>query len=778
MIKPITPINEAEAIIEPFWDPLISGIKKWTIRAAEPEFGKPNRDVQNHYDYDNFFRVDFNNDNRLSIWQSWATVNFSWSRYLGNRPVLDMERQFDLELDNYDTLLFSLASPENSTVILSAETDRGLVSVVEDNFPAIRKEVELDLQRAKRLFTVKIEILPSVNGPASGWFNWIGLRNSANLPGYLKRWRINEGHWKGYLKPESEPLQFTSHHGLYVSDLELERMQEQYENKDKAVKGLVETGEEFCDTEPEKLIGEYVNFWTDRRFNRQRDENRVLIGPGPQLALAGLIKKNKDMLRLAVRYALSLVTCGNWKDSFLCHFPGSSWEHKAFVSSLCMFDVSVILDMAGELLTPAGRNLILRKLAEETGFMNFNVFKYGQPEENIFEMNQMAWFSPGRIASLAVMEQYWTRAAEYTDIAYRDLVESLNKTILDDGAYAEGPSYFSVVAKSTGMALQMYAKARDKDLYGVIPAAVLKTEPFCDVFRSTVLENDMISIADSSPLLGEDVLSSMALLLPEGSWGETFLKMVKRKDGVPQTLNGWRALEKQAGLKYTSETGGKNRFLLLKEMGVFASVRREGDRELKIVIPGGRAGVGHNHDDKGSFVIEFAGDVFAADPGIGPYDEALAGEMKGCRYHNMLIPKGDGIKTAPENPLPVDIHPNVAEVPLGFTVEMDMTESWSDAYELWQRSWISETPNSLIIRDEYKLIKGDGVQFLWITPLPVKIEGQVIKIQGSHGECLITIPSDCTVTIEDLKMPKAVVFNRIVITRKGVKGTLIINIQF
>jgi len=781
MVHKITPINEAEAIIEPFWDPQLSGLEKWTINTPEskrnpsipipPEIINRNNVVLDNYDYGNFYRINYKEGNQLSIWQYWANVNFSWSHYNGDGPVLDMQRQFDLELNQYDTLLFSLAVPEGSTVIISAETDRGLVRCVEDNFPAIRKELELDLKSAKKILTVRIQVIPTSREQGSGWFNWIGLRNSAMLPGYLQRWQLSDGDWDTYVKLESVDFQIKPQHGLFVSEAELELLQQEYhafqkgtDPKDSPVMGLIAAGESFRNTKPEKLIGEYVNFRADRRFNRQRDENRELLGPGPQLALAGLIKKDYGLLKLAVRYALSLACCGNWKEGFICNFPGSAWEHKAFVHSLCLFDVSVVLDMAGDIITPAGKNLILRKLAEGTGFMNYNVFTYGQPKESIFAMNQLAWFSPGRVASLAVMEQFWPRAAEYTDIAYRDLVESLNQTILKDGGYPEGPRYFSVVAKSAGVALQMYAYARNKSFTDVVPDTVMATELFCEIFRSTVDGFDIIPVSDSVPSMEEDALAAMALLMPSGSWVEVFQKKMRRDGGSPKTLSGWRVMKKHTGNNPVMQKTVEDRFLELKKTGVFSSVRKIGNHEIKVLIPGGTAGAGHNHDDKGSFVVEFAGEIFAADPGIGPYDEALSGLMKGINYHNMLIPTGRGVNTSPQNPLPGDVIPQAEKLVSGFRVEMDMTESWKSAYALWRRTWTSESPGMLIIKDDYDLKIGEGVQFLWITPLPVQNDDKTIVIKGNNGTCVLTLPENCTTRIEELKMPAGVICNKIIIT--------------
>ena len=48
-----------------------------------------------------------------------------------------------------------------------------------------------------------------------------------------------------------------------------------------------------------------------------------------------------------------------------------------------------------------------------------------------------------------------------------------------------------------------------------------------------------------------------------------------------------------------------------------------------------KAGAGHNHEDKGSFVLEFAGETFAMDPGTCDYSNPLAEILSHCERHNM-----------------------------------------------------------------------------------------------------------------------------------------------
>jgi hypothetical protein len=72
---------------------------------------------------------------------------------------------------------------------------------------------------------------------------------------------------------------------------------------------------------------------------------------------------------------------------------------------------------------------------------------------------------------------------------------------------------------------------------------------------------------------------------------------------------------------------------------------------------------------------------------------------------------------------------------------------WPDFYKSWKRTFTSPSAVEITIKDDYELSKGDGVEFLWHTPLPVKTENGQIIITGSRGRALITPPTGTTVEI-------------------------------
>ncbi len=81
LLKPV-PINMAEAIIEPFWIPELSGFAKW--------------------------QVDPGSDHGLRIHQNWAAVDFEWASKPKVGPALHLSRDFHVDCSGYDRLLVRL----------------------------------------------------------------------------------------------------------------------------------------------------------------------------------------------------------------------------------------------------------------------------------------------------------------------------------------------------------------------------------------------------------------------------------------------------------------------------------------------------------------------------------------------------------------------------------------------------------------------------------------------------------------------------------------------
>ena len=138
----------------------------------------------------------------------------------------------------------------------------------------------------------------------------------------------------------------------------------------------------------------------------------------------------------------------------------------------------------------------------------------------------------------------------------------------------------------------------------------------------------------------------------------------------------------------------------------------------------------------------------------------------------MLVPTGLTDRPHPESPLPVDIHPIGSGDALSFAAQIDLTPSWKQDYRRWVRRWDSPAPDTLLIRDEYELARGSGVDFYWNTRLPVEIGSNAVTISGKRGRVEIAIPAGCTAQVETLPIAGGDYQHRIAFHRAGPAGAL------
>ena len=733
-----TPINTAETIFEAFFDENLSGLPDWTIHEGGAD--------------------------GLFVRQTWATVAYDWQRPPEDPalPALGMSRRYDIDCADYDVLMFSLVTPPGARVALIAQTDAGERRMVSTPFQTPKRELGLPLDGARRLLGLTLEIHPDrsgTTGSACGWLNWIGLQHEATLQRCLRQFERFDERWEGYLKPISFEPAFEP-----VYDLILTREDLAEARADVARAGgpesspLWELAEDARKLVPERMMSDYVNFWNDTRFNRVRDTGKLLLTHGANAAQASVLFRDPVLGRLAARYAICLAHCTRWDPSFLSWMTGCAWEHRAFVPSLVMADCALILDLCGEWFTDYGRQIILRRLAEEgTGTNNYTAWRW----EYIFWCNQAAWFMPGRMLAYLVLERtmplQWlphpkpekSRVTPYTDLAVAELQDNLAKILLPDGGYTEGPGYFTFTARQALFTLYTYARARGLDPKSLIPEAFQATALMAETLVSTADDSQMILICDTQ-YIPQEGAAFLAWLMPDSHWVTIFRKSVARTGGRPMTL---------LAQKFAREIPAKGpEFHPLTHMpaiGQMASHRRLGNEWVKLFLMGNQSGASHTHEDKGSFVLEFAGDSFARDFGICDYSNPLADMMKHCQRHNMLVPlTTSGIRPKPGNPIFKDITPRGQGDETSFHATMDLTAGWEGWFTQWTRTWDSETPSQLTITDDWAIENGEGVVFHWTTPLPITLDAAHRRaiIQGRRGRVILSWPEGINALNEELPL--------------------------
>ena len=227
-----------------------------------------------------------------------------------------------------------------------------------------------------------------------------------------------------------------------------------------------------------------------------------------------------------------------------------------------------------------------------------------------------------------------------------------------------------------------------------------------------------------------------------------------------------------------SKTPAMPAFVRLPLTGLAASMREFNGEPVKLFIRGnhGTRFHSHEHEDTGSFVLEYAGEAFAMDPGIAEYDDPRHQFMKQADWHNMLVPIVEGERATPEVQCETDVTPAAKGGRKAFHAKLDATPPWKKWFAKWIRTWDSPTPDGLTIRDEYRLNEGSGVRFCWQTGLACSVVGDSVIISGKRGGAILRPERGCRMNIEELPVIGDVVQKRISFEKSGREGTIEISV--
>jgi hypothetical protein len=668
-----------------------------------------------------------------------------------------MRKGFQVDCADYDLLLVRMTMPAGARVRLSAETDSG-VHVSEHTAEQGSYEYSVPLEGASALQALTLEIFAAETGPGAGWIDWVGLQNMSLMEVYYERWDYSGIDWRRHIVAESTPITFQPSYGIFLNAEELEAKRNEHRQ------AMAASGESRYsrlavaarDMDFERAISEFAKSGGSDG-GRWRDKAHPRLPGGPELAEAGLVLENRELLVAAARYALSLATSRYWDRDFRSNFPTGPADDRAFRRSYTCEDIATILDLAGEMFSPAGRHYLMRRLSEEgIGKITYITWKH----EYIHHTNQLAYFNQGRMFASLVVEREFPRTRPYTDLALADTIGNIENSILPDGGYAEGPTYFGAMARRNYKILRYYARARELELPDLVPDALRSTADFAEVLASTT-NDDVIAIGDSEPHFDRETLEAMVDLMP-GSYWQTLLNKWRKNNGM-ESLPGQAPTPRP--------------FVTMPNLGLLASFRMLGELPVKLLVLGNSASADHAHEDKGSFVLEFAGEVFAMDLGSTSYSDPVHQLYKHCQRHNMLVPVGTAERPAPPIKLEADVTPTGNGDTERFDAHIDASPGWEHYYQHWIRTWTSPDPSTLVIEDSYALLQGTGVSFLWQTTLPCQLQENRVIITGLGGDAVITVPDDCEAVIESLPMAGGASQNRIAFTKREKEGNLRVEVN-
>ena len=685
-----------------------------------------------------------------------------------------LEREIDLDCSAYDALIFSLTIPADTTFVAKAYTDKGIKVLKVTSKENNSTEFDLDLEGASRI--KKITMTLDSPGAARGWFRWIGLKNKKKLADWLNYWeKFAKIRWDKHLETE-EDYSFAPAYGLLMNSTELTKLRkfhaEYYKNTGSSP--FVKMAEELQAgnfVPPESMIGEMASH--GKRYTRHR--NYLLwkkIGSSSskarQFAFAGILLKDKKMLQLAARYALSLAACNKWGTGMQGHMPGTSFDHRSFDETSIVMSIALVLDLAGEALSEAGRTFLLRAIAERgIGNINYVTWRY----DYIFKSNQLAAFSQGRILGYLVMEENWKHVKPYTDLALKELDSSIVKIFQMDGGFGEGPAYFQYTMGTALAPYYSYAKVRNLKFNQVLPAPIARSGKYAEVFISTDQDQYFIPINDCNGRHGiwTTPIAFLSTMLPESQYVRLFHRYLDKKQLT--TKNEWVWL---FAAQIPKEIPSYKSFAEIKSINTAASTRFVGKKPVKLLVVGDSSLPGHRHHDAGSFVLEYAGQTFAMDSGSASYSDPRAHVMQSSQQHNSLLPMGISASAVTYRWKNSKLQASGDTVK--FHAEMDISAAWQKYFVNRKRIWDSPAPDRLTISDFYELKQGNGVEFNWLTMLPVEQKADKIIITGNKGQLIIDIPADCQARIEKIPYLDDKKQTRIVFAQKGKKGIIKIKV--
>jgi hypothetical protein len=728
----VVPVSGGDAIIEPFWDRSLGAWPKWKVLGDNPKF---------------------------QVVQQWSRVVLNWNAEAAGEGAM-LARSYagaGVDLFPYSQLVLSAGFTKGTKVTLTATTPAGNVTkefVCEVGFT---DQFVLPLpQGATHLNKVEVSLGAAENGPVSGSVLWLGLRDPQVAEIEAARWkRFSEQPMDVFLRKEPEPSSAAPLYNLLASKAGFEEAQTRAKEaglKPIAVEPRITLEPHLSGASNQNLFGRRT-----KSPNRIGQTFAITKGDGTKGSISLLdaaqkaaLVSDKEGLREVAKAAIQLALIPHWDVDFITAFPDGSWDQRCFVQSQVCEALSVALDLAGSWITPAGQALIVRRLAEDgLGNINYNVWK----NPYFFTCNQLAAFSPGRLAAYALLEKqsYWGHVEPYTDLAFAELNESLGKIFLPDGGFPEGSGYLAYTLETALPAIAIYANARGKLYSEMLPPLLGKTDDYIEALRSTADPTKLVLVGDAQggpfASLSPSVLSVMSKIRPGGASARM---LAGTSPSQRLGMNLWALPSPDlTGVEATFYEP----FILLPHNGIAASCRKNGELLSKLIVVGGPAKAGHNHEDRGSFVLEFAGETFAADPGGLTYSDATAPAMKHAQNHNMLVPVvKTGNRPGASNPARVAVIPEATGDATAFNATINSGVLWPSFYKSWKRTFTSPSASEITITDDYELNKADGVEFLWHTPLTVTNENGQVIINGARGRALITPPAGTTVEIIPSRM--------------------------
>ncbi len=723
-------INYAEAVIEAFFD------------------GSDSNRPENRISPLTHYHMESSAPAAVYAEQSWCGAEIVMN---GPAPAwFTMERNCDLPIAGFDKLRIFSAVPTSVRETIRALVD-GQWQTLCENLPGTDTSVERDYPLTGcHLEKLSIRLEHDGTQDRGVLYKWIGLTDTAREQAMLALTSYYPPDWEDMLLPAGD---FAPHIGICFDKDELEaiRHRVQAEPLKQIYENLKAEALSHLSAEPEKDIGAWIphpdNRWARTRDMHKQGHHETMI----VLAFVGLIEKNTDMMKMAVRMALSAAHCTHWTEGeVMGALNGSPWHHRSFTEEGFCRGCALVLDWAGGWITEHGKESIIDALVMKGLPRLESDFKR---MEYIRTMNQGIVFSSGRIFGLLACAHFYPRYQSQLAEAERDLHEMIADYVLPDGGTPEGPTYWDYTFSHVMPILYALSRYHGTTFRQSLTPVLEKTGLHA-LAQLSITGNGAshLPVNDAgtypySPLLlsayhkltGKEDYAKLLALVMEGNnaGGMTAVNIIiLSPDKIP------------APEKYV-----QNGYFAMPDLGQARIIRpfRQADgneSRASLSFYTGMADMGHFHMDKGSFILETEEEALLIDRGTLPYSHPDIQTAQMPEYHNLLFPELSGTRPR-QNPTRDGAYLVRSSYENGiFEAVGDITRCWNDSRILKStRRIVSEDGNTYLFEDTMELSEAAPVSFLCGTLFPCEVMDNGVLVHGDHTTVRIE-PVDWTAQVE------------------------------
>jgi hypothetical protein len=611
-------INFAETIFEPFWD---SG-------ESYPDNKK--------YSVLSEYKIYYSSNAVARISPMWSGVNVDIESQQDNEASVVIERDCNLEIEEYDIFRLFASMPSSIHLIVICTIDGKDERVLDTNGNDTTGEYNGTIS-GKFITHIRTEFSMSGTRPSTATLYWFGLSNSKRQIEIDNKVSPYTADWQGCF--EENPV-IKPRIGIYFGDVELEALREKVKKEpfktmfDKMRQQAIDA----LKLNPESEIDTYLSKG-DRRWERDRDMKRhPLNEPMECLAFVGIVDENLEMLKMACRMALSAAHHTYWCEGILGVFPGATWHHRSFTEEVMCSACALVLDWAGSLLTWHGRNIIYDAIIMK-GLprieADFKTMQY------IREMNQGIVFSTGRITALLALAAEYPRYNSWLKDAEKDLHEMIDNYVLNDGGTLEGPGYWTYTFSNILPVIYMLARYSGKTLPQYATKSLIRTGDYALGMMSESADSTFyLPVNDAHMRRYSPIISACYTQISNREeWMKIYSRTMANSEVEPNKNFIIIAPEPQ------TDNGGpimKCGVTALMDIGQVGYVSEcEGIGRIKLHLCSGPIYFAHYHADKGSFIIEAGGEQLAIDRGVCQYDNPYVSLITKPYVHNLFMPEAE-----------------------------------------------------------------------------------------------------------------------------------------